>query len=273
MGATNVPHMPRALAFDTFPTTSPVFLYSFATKHVVNVSRGPLSRRRSITTTVSKRKLEANRKNAKQSTGPKTPSGKKVASRNAIKHGINAKDLIIRSPYFNEDPKEFNSLLDSLAEELQPETQFQEFLVAKIAATLWRSRRTAILETALIERAMTAVPSEAKDEIEFRHSTRPREWWLDNCAKINLVPSGRFAAEIDRYETRLERQLTRLYTLYRTLKQTSAGTRPPERTRMVTYGCDATNTAAPEHEIYENEPKNSLSDNNGTQDTNPMKVV
>ena len=37
---------------------------------------------------MSEKKLAANRKNALKSTGPKTPVGKTVSSRNAVKHGI-----------------------------------------------------------------------------------------------------------------------------------------------------------------------------------------
>ena len=37
---------------------------------------------------ISERKLQANRANAKRSTGPRTEAGKAVSSRNALKHGI-----------------------------------------------------------------------------------------------------------------------------------------------------------------------------------------
>ena len=38
----------------------------------------------------SKRQLAANRRNAARSTGPKTGAGKKKASRNSKKHGLNS---------------------------------------------------------------------------------------------------------------------------------------------------------------------------------------
>jgi len=37
---------------------------------------------------VSDKQLAANRRNAKRSTGPKTPAGKSTASRNALRHGF-----------------------------------------------------------------------------------------------------------------------------------------------------------------------------------------
>lgn len=41
----------------------------------------------------SKRQIEANRKNAKQSTGPRTDAGKARASRNARRHGLSRSKL------------------------------------------------------------------------------------------------------------------------------------------------------------------------------------
>ena len=41
----------------------------------------------------SQRRIAANRKNAKKSTGPRTRRGKARASRNAIRHGLNAADF------------------------------------------------------------------------------------------------------------------------------------------------------------------------------------
>jgi hypothetical protein len=43
---------------------------------------------------VSPRKLQANRENAKKSTGPRTARGKRISSFNALKHGLQAKKVI-----------------------------------------------------------------------------------------------------------------------------------------------------------------------------------
>jgi hypothetical protein len=60
--------------------------------------------------TVSLRKIEANRRNARKSTGPKTASGKKRVSTNAIRHGFYAKGLLVPHPDGREDQAEYDDL-------------------------------------------------------------------------------------------------------------------------------------------------------------------
>ena len=55
------------------------------------------------TNVVSIKRIEANRRNAKHSTGPKTPAGKFRSSRNSLKHGLEARRHLI----IGEDIKEF----------------------------------------------------------------------------------------------------------------------------------------------------------------------
>ena len=58
---------------------------------------------------VSARQLEANRENAKRSTGPRTAPGKKTSSQNAIKHGYYADGAEpIQRGALAEDPEEFD---------------------------------------------------------------------------------------------------------------------------------------------------------------------
>jgi len=46
---------------------------------------------------ISRRRRNANRRNAQKSTGPRTPRGKAFSARNGIKHGLFAKESLIRS--------------------------------------------------------------------------------------------------------------------------------------------------------------------------------
>src|SRR5438552_17370775 len=54
--------------------------------------------------TVSSSKVEANRRNARKSTGPRTPTGKKRASRNALRHALYSKWLLVNPRAGNESP-------------------------------------------------------------------------------------------------------------------------------------------------------------------------
>jgi hypothetical protein len=64
--------------------------------------------------TVTPMKLEANRKNAKRSTGPRTERGKSIARFNAVTRGLFAKHVIIPICDGDQAGKEFQSLLDGL---------------------------------------------------------------------------------------------------------------------------------------------------------------
>jgi hypothetical protein len=87
-----------------------------------------------MTTTIQ---IEANRRNSKQSTGPKTIVGKYTASRNALKHGILSGDLII----MEEKRHDLETLRLGIYQTLCPEGAIEELLVEKISNAIWRIRR------------------------------------------------------------------------------------------------------------------------------------
>src|SRR5713101_2035842 len=64
------------------------------------------------------KQIEANRLNAKKSTGPRSVAGKAVSSMNALKSGVDAKSDVIRG----EDPAALQALTDAYIERYQPAT-------------------------------------------------------------------------------------------------------------------------------------------------------
>jgi hypothetical protein len=68
-------------------------------------------------------------KTPRGSTGPTTDRGKQISSQNASKHHCNSTQLIVG----DEDPPEFDALLDSLTAEYQPETEMQKTTVMQAA--------------------------------------------------------------------------------------------------------------------------------------------
>ena len=91
--------------------------------------------------TVTEKTIGANRSNAKRSTGPQTDPGKLVARFNAVTRGLFAKHVVIPICDGHGGEREFRKLLDDLQQEFQPLGTFEEWLVVKIAESMWRLRR------------------------------------------------------------------------------------------------------------------------------------
>ena len=70
--------------------------------------------------TVSSRKIEANRRNARKSSGPKTAAGKKRVSKNAIKHGFFSKWLLVQHQDGKESQSEFDDFYAAIRNYFQP---------------------------------------------------------------------------------------------------------------------------------------------------------
>jgi hypothetical protein len=102
----------------------------------------------------SSKKVEANRRNALKSTGPRTPIGKKTVARNALKDGFYAKWLIIEHPDGKEDPAEYRDLYAALREHYEPVGLLEALWVEKIEVWSWRLRRLIRCESGQIARAL-----------------------------------------------------------------------------------------------------------------------
>ena len=112
---------------------------------------------------VSSKKLEANRRNAQLSTGPRTEAGKNHSRRNALKHGVLASALLVTKGGGTEDAAEFEELLHALNRDLAPVGRLEEMLVEKIAVCWWRQKRALRYEALMIRRASAeASPADCK---------------------------------------------------------------------------------------------------------------
>ena len=89
--------------------------------------------------------INANRRNAQKSTGPKSPEGKAASALNALKSGIDAWSHIIPG----EDPAELEALTAAFHLHYQPVDPTQLALVDTLISTEWIQpviRRGAIRE-------------------------------------------------------------------------------------------------------------------------------
>src|SRR5476649_433340 len=81
--------------------------------------------------------IEANRRNAQLSTGPRTPEGKAASSMNAFKTGIDAESSVIPG----EDAAALAALTERFYQDCQPQTAIESLLVDNIIRASWRLRR------------------------------------------------------------------------------------------------------------------------------------
>lgn len=95
----------------------------------------------------TKKQQLTNVQNAQLSTGPKTKQGKVTASQNALKHGLLAKDLILK----DENAAEFDNFRKAIYQTLAPLGCLEEVLVEKIVSSAWRFRRLIKSEKYLFE--------------------------------------------------------------------------------------------------------------------------
>lgn len=109
---------------------------------------------------VSLKQIDANRRNAQRSTGPRTIEGKAIASRNSFKHGLAAKDFVLNTGP-QEDPQAFEEFRDSLFRYYEPAQTLEEFLVERIAVCMWRLRRAYRAEREAVARQIDLCESDA----------------------------------------------------------------------------------------------------------------
>jgi hypothetical protein len=93
------------------------------------------------------KQIEANRRNALQSTGPKCPVGKTIASRNATRHGFYASAVVLPQ----EDAEEYLRLARRLVWAYQPSGVLEEELVRTIIETHWQLRRANQVDSELFQ--------------------------------------------------------------------------------------------------------------------------
>ena len=91
--------------------------------------------------------INANRKNAQKSTGPKTIEGKKAVAKNALKHGLFTNEAVIAG----ESLQDYNTLRDKTLEELSPVGNMETILAERIVSLTWRLKRIERFQSIVID--------------------------------------------------------------------------------------------------------------------------
>jgi hypothetical protein len=95
----------------------------------------------------SLRQIEANRRNALLSTGPRTDEGKRKSRQNAIRHGLTAATVIDAL----EDADDYEAFEISVTADYEPQSAGERELILRLASLLWRLRRATAIETGLFK--------------------------------------------------------------------------------------------------------------------------
>ena len=93
------------------------------------------------------RRIEANRRNARKSTGPITQEGKQRSRCNSVRHGLTAETVIGAL----EDAQDYKAFEATIIADYDAQSAVERELVLRLASLLWRLRRATTMETGLFE--------------------------------------------------------------------------------------------------------------------------
>jgi hypothetical protein len=103
------------------------------------------------------RQIEANRRNARLSTGPATEEGKQKCRQNAVRHGLTAETVIDAL----EDAEDYAAFEIAITADYDAQSAVERELVLRLASLLWRLRRATAIESGLFK-------IQAKHLLQFR---------------------------------------------------------------------------------------------------------
>jgi hypothetical protein len=144
--------------------------------------------------------IEANRSNARKSTGPRTDAGKAASSRNALKHGLCAATAVLP----DEDPAEFEAFAEQFKKDCDPHGKRQELLVERLTVLHWKLQRLPAMEQAAVRQL-----AGAQDDVAA-------------AMERDLNDTGSRLERLQRYEGRITREIRALTRELRLLKQESS---------------------------------------------------
>ncbi len=168
--------------------------------------------------------MEANRRNAQKSTGPRTAAGREVARMNALKHGLRSEEevlgprtgtlngghrtgirstaVLVRGAQYQESQEEFDALHARFVADLEPVGPVEEMLVDQVVTGHWRLRRALRAEAGEIALSVDeghwGRNLEEKGPADFR--------WLESGDPVGALMDSAFGSRL------LERDLERLQT-------------------------------------------------------------
>src|SRR3954451_19179410 len=157
--------------------------------------------------------IEANRENAKLSTGPKSEAGKAAAALNNTRHGLAGAFRVLPT----ESQSEFDELLATFRDEHQPATFTETTLVEAMAQHHWLRQRALNLESSCYDPTTGQIVDQKQLALLLRYQTTHERAFhkaLNDLLKlraarqkeqIGFVSQQRAEREKERHEMKKER--------------------------------------------------------------------
>ncbi len=155
----------------------------------------------------SQKQIDANRRNAQDSTGPKTPRGKMKSSANALKYEFLSRELMNSSAMSEEEKKEFRKYRKDLFLHREPEGPIESGLLHRYAVNQFRLQRIIRAENGELERSTQIVQGKFfgdnvqpyLDEGEKIQNSTYDSWEAVPSTKLNHLAylAAKIAADIE----------------------------------------------------------------------------
>ena len=199
----------------------------------------------------TQKQIEANRKNAQNSIGPKTTTGKATVAQNATKHGLTAQNAVIKG----EDPADFDLHRDEMLDYYNPQGPVETALTHRIITLSWQLKRAPNLHTAVINYEIDKTQRYASED------TDPE--LILGKAIVRAFANPSILDRLMLYERRIENSLHKSMNALQNLKK-SPKTTPDEneKTNPITTPSQDTESRrvalAPPQTPHENEKTNPI---------------
>ena len=161
----------------------------------------------------TEKQINANRQNAKKSSGPRTPKGKTRTAQNALKHGLLAQDSVIPS----EEAADFDNHLTAIEDSYLPRNRVEKEIVRQIADVMWRMQRLSRIESAAI-----AVSIERTRDVQKRlYPDRMKEGHEGEVQLLgtSMLNASKFLNNLARYDGHLSRRFFRSVELMMSIRR------------------------------------------------------
>ena len=147
----------------------------------------------------TEKQIEANRRNALKSTGPKSAISKAMIATNSVTHGLLTRGIQIRG----EDHHELVAFRERMLAQLAPEGEVESYLAERVIVNSWRLGRAGRYEAEVIDATMREMRAERENKPHLFSCHPPL---MQHDAVRRCLNDGSYD-KLARYETHIENGL------------------------------------------------------------------